>query len=132
MEVFVLINSHYFVNSYNIHSKIYLVHLCVVPSLRDEKYDLIMMWWSSKPQSYIDCPYTLPLIGMYFYLASPYTLVPVVATIRGHLPNRASPISFPAFPTTEESNFPNRSYNVSVPSFRIPLLKHHLPMDPTA
>ena len=74
--------------------------VCVLTGLWTGQYYRIMRWWSSSLGQWLLQSYTLSLIVEYFYPASPTTLVPTLATTRGHLPTRASPISVTVSPPT--------------------------------
>ena len=60
------------------------------------------------------------LINMYFYPASPATLVLTLAYTRGHSPTQLLPLSVPASPTTAQGQPPTWEPPVSIPASRIP------------
>ena len=69
---------------------------------------------------------------MYFYPASPATLVTTLASTWGHSPTQVSPVSVPAFPPTALVQLSTQASPVSFPSSRLPAIPLYPPLVPTA
>ena len=105
--------------------------MCVLTGLCTGKYEQIMRWWSSRLGQELLQSYNLSLIVMYFYPASPDTLVPTLATTRGRLPTRVFPVSIPASTPITQGHPTTRASPVSTPESRIPAILLYLPLVPT-
>ena len=113
---------------------IYDVLICFVvfTGLRTGQYDWFMRWWKSRLGQGLLQSYNLLLIVMYFYPASPDTLVPTLAITRGRYPTQMSTVSTPESPPLARGHPPTRVYPVSVPKYRLPDLLLRILLAPTA
>ena len=90
-----------------------------------------MRWWSFNLNQGLLNPYTLSIIFMYLYPASPANIVPALATAKGLLPTRSLPISVPSYPSTTQGHPPTRASPVSIPASRLPALIPDVPLTHT-
>ena len=103
----------------------------VLTGIRTAQYDQIMRWWGSRLVQWLLQSYTLSLIVIYFYPASPATLVLTLASTRGHSPTQMLPVSFPASPPTAWVQPPTWASPVSIPVYRLPAMPLYPPLVPT-
>ena len=106
--------------------------VCVLTGLRNKKYDRIMRWWDSKPQSVIAQVLDSAAYCYVLCPAPPATIVPTVDTTQVNIPTWTSPVSDPEYSPTTQGHSPNWASPVSVPAFRIPNPPSPSPPVPTA